>query len=151
MLRMLDGLANTMECREPHARAPDGLGERTRASQVRWARRPPRTILETWALPQSGRLHPSWHADGVWGELVLLTWPKIGKTAGNHHHHFTAEGTKSEDINKQFAQIQTDGIPSPKPRSFVPSLPKLELLSMFLLPHGSALRIQTRPNCCVFV
>lgn len=148
---MLDGLANKKESREPQVRAPDGRGERTRASQVRWARRAPRHILETWALAQSGRLCSSWHADGGWGELVLLRWPKTEKTAGNHHHRFTAEGAKSEDINKQFAQIQTDGILSPKPRSFVTSLPKLELLSMFLLPHGTALRIQMRPNCCVFV
>ena len=72
------------------------------------ARRSPSSILETWALALSGRLCSPWRVDGGWGELVLLTWPKMEKTAGNRCHRFTAEGTKSEDINKQFARIQTE-------------------------------------------
>ena len=41
-------------------------------------------------------------------ELILLKWPRIEKTGGNYYHHFTDEGTKSENINKQFTQIQTE-------------------------------------------
>lgn len=84
-------------------------------------------------------------------ESALLKWPRIETTQSNYYPHFTGEETKSENVSKQFTQIQADGILSPKPRSFVPSLTKLELLSIRLLSLGVVLRTQMRPDCYMFV
>lgn len=83
---------------------------------------------------------PSGMPMGHWEGLALPTWPRTEKTRGNYYSYLTGKETKSEHVSKQFIQIQTGGILSAKPKSFVPSLTRLAFLPVLPLPHGIGLR-----------
>ena len=66
---------------EDQARVPGSLGDWTKVPQVRWAKKNPGSILEMWALAQSGYgCAPSHRPMGDWEDFTLLTWPSTEKT-----------------------------------------------------------------------